>query len=347
MIQNYPRSLLSSFTEILQFSANAAAKSIFTVDEALTLIASSRADAMMGHAQYIERPPVIPSTTPISLRTASLTALAMLAFAANSILCRLALGSAAIDAASFTAVRLCSAALALWLIVALALRQKSSGDWTSAAMLFLYALTFSLAYLRLTAATGALILFAAVQLTMIAGGLRGGEHPSPREWAGLVLALGGLVALLLPGLSAPPLSAALLMTVAGVAWGIYSLRGRGASGPMATTAGNFLLAAPLSMLALLIALPHIHLSPTGLLLATVSGALASGPAYIVWYAALRGLTATRGATVQLSVPVLAAGGGIVFLGESLSLRWLLCTAAVLGGIALALRQRMTFRKPNA
>jgi drug/metabolite transporter (DMT)-like permease len=264
-----------------------------------------------------------------------LTLVAMIAFAGNSLLCRLALKQAGIDAATFTFVRIFSGAVALCLIVAV---RKGSprgiGNWPSALALFAYAAAFSFAYVTLSAGTGALLLFGAVQATMILWGLRRGERLRGRQLAGLALALGGLVALLLPGLSAPPLAGAILMLGAGVAWGIYSLRGKAAGDPTTATAGNFLRAVPFAALLSFALLPGAHLDRAGFIYAVLSGALASGLGYVVWYAALSGLRAASAATVQLSVPVLAAAGGILLLGESLTLRFFLASMAVLGGIAL-------------
>ncbi len=279
--------------------------------------------------------PSTPSLTP--LRTAMLTTLALAAFAGNSLLCRAALRDTAIDAASFTAIRLGSGALALWLIVRASTRLRDAsggGSWASALALFGYAIAFSLAYLSLTAATGALLLFGAVQVTMIAVGLARGERLRPLQWAGFVLAFGGLIGLLLPGLSAPPLAGAVLMIAAGVAWGVYSLRGRGAGDPTRVTAGNFLRAAPLGLAAALVALPWLTLDVAGVSYAVASGALTSGVGYAVWYAALKGLRATSAATVQLSVPVITALAAVLLLAEPITLRLLLASAAVLGGIAL-------------
>lgn len=263
------------------------------------------------------------------------TALAMIAFAGNSLLCRLALAHTGIDAASFTSIRLLSGALVLWLIVSCQRKPVSgAGSWASALALFAYAACFSFAYVSLTAATGALLLFGAVQTTMIGVGLWRGERLRARQWAGLLLAVAGLLGLLLPGLSAPPLPAAALMLAAGLAWGVYSLRGRGASDPTLVTAGNFLRAVPFAV-ALSAALFARHsLDSAGIVFAIASGALASGVGYAVWYTALRGLNATTAATVQLSVPVIAAFGGIAFLGEALTLRLLVASVAILGGIAL-------------
>jgi drug/metabolite transporter (DMT)-like permease len=272
--------------------------------------------------------------------TLSLTVLAMLAFAGNSLLCRLALQDTGIDPASFTTVRLVSGALMLWLIVHWrGGRAQSAGSWPSAAALFAYAAAFSFAYISLTAATGALLLFGAVQATMIGYGLWRGERLDAVQLAGLVLALGGLVGLLLPGVAAPPLNGAILMLLAGVAWGIYSLRGAGGLDPTTVTAGNFLRAAPLGLALSLLGLPWISLDAAGIGYAIASGAVASGLGYAVWYTALRGLRATSAATVQLSVPVITAIGGVLLLGEALSLRLALASVAVLGGIALVIRAR--------
>ncbi|MBV8250676.1 MAG: DMT family transporter [Comamonas sp.] len=272
--------------------------------------------------------------------TVVLTSLAMLAFAANSLLCRMALQSQAIDAASFTAVRLVSGALILALAVRL--RRASAagvGNWWSGWMLFAYAAAFSFAYVSLPAGAGALILFGAVQATMVGVGLWRGERLAPRQWAGLLLALAGLVILLRPGLSAPPWGASLLMLVAGIAWGVYSLRGKGAADPMGVTAGNFLRAAPLALLLLAMMPGQISMNTAGLAYALCSGALTSGLGYVVWYAALPGLKAGTAASVQLSVPLLAAIGAVSLLDEAWTLRLTLASAAILGGIALVVVAR--------
>jgi drug/metabolite transporter (DMT)-like permease len=269
-----------------------------------------------------------------------LTLLAMTAFAANSVLCRMALKHSAIDPASFTAIRLVSGALMLWLLVRFRRAgNELGGNWLSGFALFAYAAAFSFAYVTLPTGAGALLLFGAVQATMILAGLRAGERFSLRQGCGLALALAGLVAILLPGLSAPPLAGSLLMLAAGIAWGGYSLRGRGVKDPAAATAGNFLRAAPMALALGGLLLPWLRADGRGALLAVVSGALASGLGYAIWYAALRGLNATRAATVQLSVPVIAALGGVVFLGEPITLRLSLASGAVLGGIALVLLGR--------
>ena len=273
-------------------------------------------------------------------RAIALTALAMLAFAANSLLCRLALKHTAIDAASFTSIRLLSGAVMLWLLVRM--RRGSyagAGNWGSAFALFAYAAGFSFAYVSLPAASGALLLFGAVQATMIGHGLWTGERLQRLQRIGLALALAGLVGLLLPGLSAPPLTGSLLMVGAGIAWGIYSLRGKGAGDPTRVTAGNFLRAVPITAALSLLVLNRPSLDTQGVYYALASGALASGIGYAIWYTALPALKATHAATVQLSVPVIAALGGIVFLGESLSLRLVLASVAILGGIALVILEK--------
>ncbi len=273
-------------------------------------------------------------------RVLLLTLIALIAFAANSILCRLAFERSDIDAASFTSIRLLSGALALWLIVAL--RRSAlgvAGSWPSATALFAYAAAFSFAYVSLPTGVGALLLFGAVQATMIIAGLRAGERLNGRQGAGLALAVGGLGYLLLPGLSAPPLGGSLLMLAAGIAWGVYSLRGRGTADPLGATAGNFLRAVPLALCVSGAALPWMQVDAIGAGYAVLSGSLASGAGYAVWYAALRGLDATHAATVQLAVPVIAAAGGTLLLDEPVTLRLMLASMAILGGIALVVLSR--------
>ncbi len=272
-----------------------------------------------------------------SARAIALTSLAMIAFAGNSLLCRGALRDTGIDAASFTTIRLLSGAVVLWLL----LRIKhpvatAGGNWLSALALFAYAAGFSFAYISLPAATGALLLFGAVQATMIGYGIWTGERLQRGQLLGLVLAGGGLVVLLLPGLSTPPLSGSLLMLGAGIAWGIYSLRGKGAGDATAVTAGNFLRAVPLAILLSLAMSGGTALNTAGILYAVASGTLASGIGYAIWYRALPALPSTHAATVQLCVPVLAALGGVLFLDERITLRLALASAAILGGIALVI-----------
>lgn len=274
------------------------------------------------------------------MRIIVLTSLAMLAFAGNSLLCRVALRHSGIDAASFTAVRLVAGAAVLWLVVRVKGRAfTGKGNWWSAFALFAYAAGFSFAYVNLPAATGALLLFGAVQATMIGYGIRTGERLQKMQLAGLLLALAGLVGLLLPGLSAPPLPGSLLMLGAGVAWGVYSLRGKGAGDPTRVTAGNFLRAAAIAVFLSLLLHDGAAVDGAGLLYAILSGALASGIGYAIWYAVLPALKATHAATVQLSVPVLAAAGGVAFLAEPFTLRLAFASVAILGGIALVILEK--------
>lgn len=274
------------------------------------------------------------------VRLLALVALAMAAFAGNSLLCRAALKSTRIDAATFTTIRIVAGALALWLIVRLrGERLARAGSWHSALALFAYAAGFSIAYVSLPAGTGALLLFGAVQATMIGHGLWRGERLRSLQVLGLALALAGLVGLLLPGLTAPPLRGALLMLGAGGAWGIYSLRGKRAGDPLRATAGNFLRAAPLAIALSALALPQFALDRAGAGYAVASGALTSGVGYAIWYTTLPHLKATHAATVQLSVPVIAALGGVALLGERPTLRLLLAAIAILGGIALVIGER--------
>ena len=270
----------------------------------------------------------------------SLTILALTAFAANSVLCRAALGEATIDAASFSALRLLSGALTLWLLVTLRRgRTKLGGSWPSATCLFLYAVPFSFAYESLATGTGALILFGAVQATMLLAAVLSGERPGWLQWLGLLTALGGLVYLVLPGVSAPDPLGSALMTVAGIGWGFYSLRGRAATDALGETAGNFARSLPLVALVSTAGLGAMRVEATGAMLAVASGSLASGVGYAIWYAALRGLTASVAATVQLSVPVLAAVGGVLFMSEAVTPRLAMASVLILGGVALALLKR--------
>ncbi len=262
----------------------------------------------------------------------------------------MALGGGSIDAASFVTIRLTSGAAMLLVITALtdpksakkSVQKAISLDrrnWTAAMMLWVYAIAFSFSYLQLAAGTGALIQFGTVQVTMIVVALRQGEKPSAFEWVGLLLALAGLVYLVSPGLEAPPVIGSALMVMAGIAWGFYSLLGQGSSHPVADTTRNFVRAVPLVLGVSLVSLSRVHLSGTGVILAVLSGAIASGVGYSLWYAALTTLTATRAATVQLSVPVIAAAGGVLFLQEDLSVRLMLASLMILGGISLAVAGR--------
>ena len=275
------------------------------------------------------------------IRILFLTLFAMLAFAGNSLLCRLALKQTGIDPASFTSIRIVSGALVLSLIARLRSgTQVTGGTWPSALALFAYAAGFSFAYVSLPASTGSLLLFGAVQATMIGYGLWAGERLRGAQIAGLICACSGLVGLLLPGLSAPPLFASILMLGAGIAWGAYSLRGRGAGDPLAVTAGNFVYAVAFAAALSALMVFRISLDSSGVWFAVLSGSVTSGLGYAVWYAALRGLNATAAASVQLSVPAIAALGGILFLGEILTLRLVLASVAILGGVSL-----VVFNKP--
>ncbi|MEL6443577.1 MAG: DMT family transporter [Bacteroidota bacterium] len=276
------------------------------------------------------------------VRLSLYTSLAMLAFAGNSLLCREALAGGSIDAASFTIVRLVSGAVTLAVLVMARQRTASlGGTWRSALALFVYAAGFSFAYLSLTAATGALLLFGAVQATMIGYGFWTGERFTARQTVGAVLALCGLVGLLLPGFQAPPLLGAVLMLAAGVAWGVYSLRGRGSGDPTQETTGNFVRAVPLAVVLSVVFWQDAAVGPVGLALAVASGALASGMGYAVWYAVVPHLTAGTAATVQLTVPILAAVGGVALLGEAITVRLLVTSVAILGGVGLFLAGKRT------
>ena len=278
----------------------------------------------------------------MTARTLLLIALAMLAFAGNSLLCRVALRDTSIDPASFTALRLLAGAIVLWLL--LRLRQgpsTPSGSWWGAFALFLYAAAFSWAYVQLDAGAGALLLFAAVQLSMIAWGVFKGERLSPSQTLGSALALAGLVGLLLPDASAPALAAALSMIVAGVAWGAYSLLGRGINDPLAATAGSFIRAVPMAAGLCLLSLYTLEWDRAGVLFALLSGGLTSGIGYALWYAVLPRLAATQAASIQLSVPLLTVLAGSLLLGEALTSRLLIAGLAILGGIVLVLRARST------
>ncbi|KGF68577.1 membrane protein [Hoeflea sp. BAL378] len=286
------------------------------------------------------------------MRLVLITTLTMIAFAANSVLGRMAIGSGAgeagaplVDPASYSAVRLVSGALMLWALVAASgagARGKArarSGSWGSAFALFAYATAFSYAYVGLDTGTGALILFACVQATMIGWSLKEGDRPSALAWLGLATAFGAFVWLVSPGLAAPDPLAAAAMALSGVAWGFYSLRGRGLPDPLKATADNFLRSSafvlPLALVVLAARLP-VHASPAGLTLAVLSGAVTSGLGYALWYRVLRQVGAAQGAIVQLTVPVIAAFGGALLLGEDWTLRLILSSLLILGGVAVAI-----------
>ncbi len=273
-------------------------------------------------------------------RVVVLTVLAMLAFAGNSLLCRIALRDTAIDAATFTAIRIASGALML----AILLKQRGArpmqgGSWLAALMLFSYAAFFSFAYRELSAATGALLLFGAVQITMMGFGLFAGERLGAVKIVGLLMALGGLIALLLPGLAAPPLMGAAFMVVAGASWGIYSILGSKLGNPTEATAGNFLRAVPFAAALGLAGMSHSAVDLHGAFYAVLSGAITSGLGYVLWYAALPSLKSTQAAIIQLSVPALAALGGALLLAEPITARLLIASAAILGGIAITIASK--------
>lgn len=280
---------------------------------------------------------------------AILTAFTLIAFAANSLLCRMALGGDLIDPVSFTTLRLVSGAIVLLPISRLAAESppgqerqglKRQGSWGSGLALFVYAIAFSLAYRTLDAGMGALILFGAVQATMIGAGLKSGERPHPVQWLGLITALGGLVYLVSPGIAAPDPLGAFLMSISGIAWGAYSLLGKSVTAPVPSTAANFVRTVPMAAIASAMAFSWVHVEETGILLALVSGTVTSGLGYVLWYKTLRGLTTTQASIVQLLVPVLAAFGGVVFLAEQVSARLAIASAPILGGVAMAVLTRV-------
>ncbi|MDX2447686.1 MAG: DMT family transporter [Desulfobacterales bacterium] len=270
------------------------------------------------------------------------TTLALIAFAANSVLCRLALGERAIDAVGFTSVRLLSGALVLLCILIFSDKKNGSstkGSWSAACMLFTYAVTFSFAYLTLNTGTGALILFGSVQITMIIWSLFSGNRLLPIEWMGVIVAFSGIVYLVLPGVTAPSFIGFSLMTAAGIAWGLYTLKGRGSTNPLSDTSYNFLRSVPFVIVLGLPFFGNVHISREGIILAAISGGITSGIGYTLWYMALRGLSSTQAAVVQLSVPVIAGFGGVVFISEQISLRLTLSALLTLGGILMVILGR--------
>ena len=285
------------------------------------------------------------------IKTSVFTALALIAFAANSVLCRLALGEETIDAASFTVIRLLSGALVLLAILAFSNDKEASasrGSWSASLMLFVYAVAFSFAYISLDTGTGALILFGSVQITMILLSLVSGNRLHLSEWVGVIIAFTGFVYLVLPEVTSPSVMGFLLMIAAGIAWGMYTLKGRGSAHPLKDTAYNFLRTIPLVIILLVITIQDAHYSAAGVLLAVLSGGIASGIGYTIWYIALGGLSTTQAAVVQLSVPVIAAFGGVLFVSEAITARLTLSASMVLGGILLVVLGRFYFvqRKLN-
>lgn len=279
------------------------------------------------------------------LRIFVLTAATLIAFAGNALLCRAALRGGAIDAVSFTVLRLVSGAIVLAAIVRVRSgpgQIASAGSWYSAVVLIVYAITFSLAFVRIGASTGALLLCGAVQLTMLTGALLRGEHPTPRQWVGFATAALGLVMVNLPGLDPPPPLGAALMLVSGITWGMYSLHGRDATRPAATNAGTFLRSLPFVAVLIVVALAtSVHLTAPGVIYAVASGAIATGLGYVTWYAVMPSLGAARGAIVQLATPVFAALGAVVLLDEPLQRHVVFGGAVLLGGLGLALWRTST------
>lgn len=279
------------------------------------------------------------SSPTAQLRLIAYIAISMLAFAANSIFCRVALMQDKIDPESFTVVRLLSGGLFLWCLLKLGSPSRPlRGSWSGGLCLFLYAYAFSIAYVSLGAGIGALILFGAVQVTMFAYGWIRGERVDSRGVFGMLIAFIGLVALLLPGANSPQLGSALVMIASGVAWGVYSLLGRGAADPLAATTGNFVRALPGAALlaAYTIWRDEAFITGTGLTYALASGALASGLGYAIWYQVVKCLAAYQAATLQLTVPIMASIGGVMLLGENLTTRLVVISLVVLGGVAIAI-----------
>jgi drug/metabolite transporter (DMT)-like permease len=279
------------------------------------------------------------------LKTTLLTCLALIAFAANSVLCRLALGNGAIDASSFTAIRLLSGAIALFIILSMKRSNKESskannkeasskGSWAAGFILFLYAITFSYAYLSVDTGTGALILFGSVQITMIMLSLISGTRLHVIEWSGVIIAFTGFIYLVLPNITTPSINGFILMTVSGISWGMYTLKGRNSENPLMDTTYNFLRTIPFVALLAVFTQQNINYSSEGIVLAVVSGAITSGLGYTIWYIALAGLSSTQAAVIQLSVPVIAALGGVLFVSEVITIRLIISSTVVLSGILM-------------
>ncbi|MFT7315323.1 MAG: drug/metabolite transporter (DMT)-like permease [Paraglaciecola sp.] len=281
-----------------------------------------------------------------TFKTLVCTSFALFAFAGNSILCRLALGGNLIDAASFTIIRLVSGVVVLAVILIMYRSNNqpaSKGSWLTSFMLFLYAVTFSFGYISLDTGTGALILFGTVQITMTLASLISGNKLHYAEWIGMIIAFLGVAYLVVPSLSSPSLMGFILMTVSGAAWALYTLQGRTSMNPVGDTAYNFLRTSPFVIILMAVTFQDAHLSQQGVLLAVLSGAIASGAGYAVWYIALQGLSITQAAVIQLFVPVIAAIGGVLFANEIISLRLVVSSVMVLGGI-LIVRGNITFHR---
>jgi len=270
-------------------------------------------------------------------KTIICTCFSLFAFAGNSVLCRLALGEAQLDPASFTIIRLLSGIVMLMLISSIFQiknSSKSKGSWFSALMLYVYAVTFSYAYISLDTGTGALILFGSVQLTMVLISLISGNRLRLIEWLGLITAFAGFVYLVIPSISTPSFQGFILMAISGIAWGIYTLMGKTSQQPLKDTAFNFLRTLPFVLALIIIQLNHTNLSQQGIILALISGAITSGIGYSIWYIAVGGLSTIQAGVVQLLVPIIAAIGGVVFAQELISVRLIFSSILVLGGIML-------------
>ena len=278
-----------------------------------------------------------------------MTCLALIAFAANSVLCRLALGNEVIDAASFTTIRLLSGAIALFIILTItgkaqksAKKSVSTGSWSASIALFLYAVTFSYAYLSVDTGTGALILFGSVQITIIMLSMRLGVKLHLIEWLGVITASVGFIYLMLPTITTPSINGFILMTISGVSWGLYTLKGRGSKNPLKDTTYNFLRAIPFVILLALLTISNATYSLEGVTLAIISGAITSGVGYTIWYIALGGLSSTQAAVIQLSVPIIAAIGGVIFVSETITIRLMVSTIIVLSGILMVVLGKYYF-----
>lgn len=287
------------------------------------------------------------------LETSLLTVLALIAFAANSVLCRLALGGEAIDASSFTAIRLLSGAITLFIILSIKGSIKGSnkgalskGSWKASFALFIYAIAFSYAYLSVDTGTGALILFGSVQITMIMLSLISGTRFHLVEWSGVIIAFSGFIYLILPNISTPSMNGLILMTVSGISWGIYTLKGRSSINPLMDTTYNFLRTIPLVAILVVLTMHDMNYSFEGVILALVSGAITSGVGYTIWYIALGGLSSTQAAVIQLSVPVIAAIGGVLFVSEEITMRLIISAAVVLSGILMVILGKYHFTKTS-
>jgi len=275
----------------------------------------------------------------VNIPVVLLTAGALVLFAANSVLCKLALGREAIDPASFTLIRLVSGAVTLALLFRFSAaenRTVSSGSWFSAGALFLYAVCFSYAYMTMEAGIGALILFGAVQVTMLSGAIASGERMGLKAWAGWTAAFAGLVLLVFPGVSSPPLVGSCLMAGAGISWGVYSIKGKGVQCPLAETKNNFVRSLAFAGILLLGICLHRQITQFGFYLALISGVLASGVGYALWYGVVLQIKTTQAGVVQLLVPVLATLGGVLFLGEQVTPRIMVSTIIILGGVCISL-----------